>query len=388
MPADTRPGQDPAPEVAGSEHPDSPVDLTKRSWRLVLRSTVREFTRDQCTDLAAALTYYAVLASAPALLALVSILGLVGDGEALVEDVLGIVSSVLPEETLATVEPLIDQVASQSSGAGLALVIGLAGALWSASGYVGAFGRALNRVYEIEEGRPIWKLRPVNLLITLVVAVGAALVVVALVLSGGVARAVGDAIGLGSVALTVWSIAKWPVVLLLVIGIVALLYHSTPNVKQPKFRWISVGAAVAIVVWAIASAGFGIYVATLGSYGSTYGTLGTVIVFLLWLWITNLALLFGAELDAELERGRELQSGLPAEETLQLPARDTRGIDKRATKIAEDVSEGRTIRLEAQRQGRHSDETGPAEDGTRAAEDSSGHEAAGGSTDDGPAARH
>lgn len=388
MPADTRPGQDPAPEAAGTEHPDSPVDLTKRSWRLVLRSTVREFTRDQCTDLAAALTYYAVLASAPALLALVSILGLVGDGEALVEDVLGIVSSVLPEETLATVEPLIDQVASQSSGAGLALVIGLAGALWSASGYVGAFGRALNRVYEIEEGRPIWKLRPVNLLITLVVAVGAALVVVALVLSGGVARAVGDAIGLGSVALTVWSIAKWPVVLLLVIGIVALLYHSTPNVKQPKFRWISVGAAVAIVVWAVASAGFGIYVATLGSYGSTYGTLGTVIVFLLWLWITNLALLFGAELDAELERGRELQSGLPAEETLQLPARDTRGIDKRAAKTAEDVEEGRTIRLEAQRQGRHSDETGPAEDTGRTTEGGSDAAAADRGTDDGPAPRH
>jgi membrane protein len=347
---------------AGATHPDSPTDLTKRSWKLVLRTSLRQFTRDQCLDLAAALTYYAVLASAPALLALVSILGLVGDGGQLVDDVLGIVSSVLPEETLATVEPLIDQVASQSSGAGLALVVGLAGALWSASGYVGAFGRALNRVYEVEEGRPIWKLRPVNLLITLAVAVGAALVVVALVLSGGIAQAVGDTIGLGSAALTVWSIAKWPVVLLVVIVMVALLYHSTPNVKQPKFRWLSVGAGVAILVWAIASAGFGVYVATLGSYGSTYGTLGTVIVFLLWLWITNLALLFGAEIDSELERGRELQSGLPAEGTLQLPPRDTRGIEKRATKMADDVAEGRAIRLEAQRQGRHSDETGPADD--------------------------
>ena len=381
MPADTRPGHDPAAETAGSEHPDSPADLTKRSWRLVLRSTARQFTRDQCLDLAAALTYYAVLASAPALLALVSILGLVGDGGALVEDVLGIVSSVLPAETMATVEPLVDQVASQSSGAGLALVIGLAGALWSASGYVGAFGRALNRVYEIEEGRPVWRLRPVNLLITLAVAVGAALVVVALVMSGGVAQAVGDTIGLGSVALTVWSIAKWPVVLLVVIGMVALLYHSTPNVKQPRFRWLSVGALVAILVWAVASAGFGVYVATLGSYGSTYGTLGTVIVFLLWLWITNLALLFGAELDSELERGRELQSGLPAEETLQLPPRDARGIEKRAAKTAEAVAEARAIRLEAQRQGRHSDETGPAAEGSRPDGDEDG-------LDDGPTPRH
>ena len=182
----------------------------------------------------------------------------------------------------------------------------------------------MNRIYEVEEGRPIWKLRPVMLLVTLVAVVLVALVALALVVTGPAAQAVGDAIGLGSTAVLVWNIAKWPVMLVVVVLIVALLYYATPNVKQPKFRWISVGALVAIVVWVLASAAFGFYVANFSSYNKTYGSLAGVIVFLLWLWITNLALLFGAELDAELERGRELQAGVAAEETVQLPPRDTR----------------------------------------------------------------
>ena len=199
---------------------------------------------------------------------------------------------------------------STAPSAGLALVIGVLTALWSASGYVGAFGRAMNRVYDIEEGRPVWKLRPLQVVLTLAGLIIAAAVAFMLAVSGPIARAVGDAIGAGSVALTIWSIARWPVILLLVVVSVAILYHATPNVKHPKLRWMSVGASLAIMTWIGASVLFGVYVANFGSYNKTYGALAGVIVFLLWLWITNLALLFGAELDSELERRRELQAGL------------------------------------------------------------------------------
>jgi membrane protein len=203
----------------------------------------------------------------------------------------------------------------------------------------------MNRMYEIREGRPFWKLRPVMLGVTVVAVILVALVAMALVLTGPAAQAVGDAIGLGSTAVLVWNIAKWPVILLVVVLIVAILYYVTPNVKQPRFRWVSVGAVVAIVVWILASVAFGFYVSNFSSYNKTYGALAGVVVFLLWLWITNLALLFGAELDAELERGRELQSGLPAEESLQLPARDTRGTEKADAKAAEDVERARRLRM-------------------------------------------
>jgi membrane protein len=334
-----------------TDKPDSPGDLTKPSWTYVLRKTAREFSDDQCTDLAAALTYYAVLAMFPAALAMLSVIGLVSDGRQTVNTLLDILRQVGAGSAADTLEPTLLQL-SQGSGAGLGLVIGIAAALWSASGYTGAFGRGMNRIYEIDEGRPIWKLRPMMLLVTLVTIVLAAAVLVGLVVTGPAAEAVGEAIGLGSTVVTVWNIAKWPVMLVVVMLIVGLLYYATPNVKQPKFRWISVGAAVAIVVWIIASALFGIYVANFSSYDKTYGSLAGVIVFLLWLWITNLALLFGGELDAELERGRELQAGMPAEEEIQLPPRDTRKIDKAEAKEREDVLRGRRLRETA---GRDSD---------------------------------
>jgi membrane protein len=216
--------------------------------------------------------------------------------------------------------------------------------LWSASAYVGAFGRAMNRMYETGEGRPIWKLRPLMLLVTLVLVLLAALTLVGLVVSGPVAEAVGGALGLGSAAVLAWQIAKWPVILLVVMLIVATLYWATPNVRQSKFRWLSMGAALAILVWIVLSAGFGFYVSNFSTYDRTYGSLAGVIVFLLWLWLTNLALLFGAELDAELERGRELQAGIPAERTIQLPARDTAGIEKAEKKAEDDERRGREIR--------------------------------------------
>ncbi|MFJ3404632.1 YihY/virulence factor BrkB family protein [Promicromonospora sp. NPDC090134] len=339
-----------APAPDDRRKPDAPPDLHRGTWKYVARNTVRQFTRDECLDLAAALTYYAVLAAAPALLALVSVLGLVGDGGQAVERVLDTVDGVVPPDALAIVEPLVQNAAAGGGRAGLTLVLGVALALWSASGYVGAFGRAMNRIYGIDEGRPAWKLRPVMLLVTLVAVVTAALIVAALVLSGPLARAVGEAVGLGSTAVTVWGIVKWPVVLLLAVLLVAILYRVTPNVRQPRMRWISVGAVVAILGWLLASAAFGFYVASFASYDATYGSLAGIIVFLLWLWITNLALLFGAELDAELERGRELQGGIAAEESVQLPPKDARASEKRQAKHLREVERGREIRVAATRE--------------------------------------
>ena len=325
--------------------PEGPTDLSRRSWRYVLRKVMREFSEDQCTDQAAALTYYAVLAMFPAVLALTSVLGLVGQEDA-VNTVLDVVKPLVAPSTYDTIAPVIEDLGS-SQGAGLTFVLGLAGALWSASGYVGAFGRAMNRIYEIEEGRPFWKLRPLMLLITIVAVVLAAAVLVMLVVSGPIATSIGDAVGLGSATVTLWQYAKWPVLLVMVMLIVAMLYYATPNVKQPKFRWISVGAAFAILIWVVASVAFAFYVASFSSYNKTYGSLAGVIVALLWLWITNLALLLGAEIDSELERGRELEAGIPAEAELQLPPRDTRNIEKAREKEEKDIELGRQIRAQA-----------------------------------------
>jgi membrane protein len=331
------------PDPDDPRKPDSPTDLTKPSLMFVLRKTAREFQQDQCTDLAAALTYYAVLSLFPALLVLVSLLGVFGQGRKTVDAVMDVAAGVVPGDAMNLVRPTIENLV-QSPSAGVALVTGALAALWSASGYVGAFGRAMNRIYEIDEGRPVWKLRPLQLVLTLGGLVLAAVAAVMLAVSGPIADAVGRAIGLGSVAVTVWNIAKWPVILVCVVLAVAVLYYATPNVKQPKFRWISVGAGFAILVWVVASIGFGFYVSHFGSYNKTYGALAGVIVFLLWLWITNLALLFGAELDAELERGRQLQAGLPAERDLQLPPRDTRVVDKNEAAEEKDVERAEELR--------------------------------------------
>ena len=330
-----------APDDGGK--PQSPTELTRRSVVYVLRTTARQFGRDQCTDLAAALTYYAVLSLFPALLVMVSLLGVFGQGKRTTNAVLRIVGDLGPSSVVDTLHAPVQQLVDSPS-AGFALVAGLLGALWSASGYVGAFGRAMNRIYGFEEGRPIWKLRPLQLVLTLLGLSMAAAVALMLAVSGPVAKAIGDAIGAGRLALSVWNIARWPVILVFVVVAVAILYHATPNVRQPKFRWISVGAAVAILLWIAASILFGVYVGNFGSYNKTYGTLAGVVVFLLWLWITNLALLFGAELDAELERGRELQAGLPAERDLQLPPRDTRGIDKNRAKDERIVEQAKELR--------------------------------------------
>ena len=335
-----------APDADDERKVDSPTGLTRRSWRYVLRRTYREFGDDSCTDLAAGLTYYSVLSLFPAAIAVISLLGVIGQGTSSVDKVVEILRPLVSPSTLDTVRPALENIAN-SQGAGVGLVLGVLGALWSASGYVGAFGRAMNRVYEIDEGRPFWKLRPWTVLVTLVAIVLVACVLVMLIVSGPLADSIGNVIGLGSQAVTVWNIAKWPVIALVVALIVAMLYHATPNVKQPRFRWLSVGALVAIVVWIIASVAFAFYVATFGSYDKTYGSLAGAIAGLLWLWLTNVALLFGAELDSELERGRELQAGIAAEHEIQLPARDTRGIRKTRKRRQKDIARGLAIREQA-----------------------------------------
>ena len=333
-----------APAPDDPRKPTSPPDLRRPSWGYALRTTLREFRADNVPDLAAALTYWAVLALFPAILALVSVLGLFSDARAVVDRVMEIVRDLAPGTNLDAIRPVVENLAGQER-AGLALAGGLLVALWSASGYVAAFSRAMNRIYEIDEGRPFWKLRPILLVVTLATVLIAAVTLAALVLTGPVAEAIGGVVGLSDVALGVWNVAKWPVVVLLVTLVIAVLYYWTPNVRQPRFRWVSVGAVVAIVVWAAATAGFGLYVTYVASYGNTYGSLAGVIVFLLWVWITNNALLFGAEVDAELERARQLQAGIAAEETLQLPPRDTRASAKQRAKVADDIAAGRELRL-------------------------------------------
>ncbi|MDR6414407.1 YhjD/YihY/BrkB family envelope integrity protein [Pseudarthrobacter sulfonivorans] len=334
-------GQAPAPD--DSRKPDSPTDVTKPSWKYIAKKTLREFTKDQCPDLAAALTYYAVLSLFPAMLALVSLLGLFGDPEKTTAALLEIVRGFAPAETVNTVSGPVAELAS-APAAGLTLVIGLGTALWSASGYVGAFGRAMNRIYEVDEGRPFVKLRGTMLAVTLLAVVIVALLAGMLVLSGPVAEAVGGLIGLSGVFLTIWDIAKWPVMVALIIVIIAVLYYATPNVKQPKFKWMSLGSGIALFIFLLASLGFGFYVGNFGNYNKTYGALGGVIVMLLWLWILNMSLLFGAEFDAEMERGRQLQAGIEAEETIQLPPRDTKKSEKLQKQEEEDIQHGRELR--------------------------------------------
>ncbi|MFT9774491.1 YihY/virulence factor BrkB family protein [Brevibacterium casei] len=305
--------------------------------------TLREFLGDDCLQLAAGLTYYLVLALFPALLAILSILGLVGQSQQTVETVTGIITDLGGGTIAQTLTPTLTELA-QNSTAGLAFIIGLLVALWSASGYVVAFGKAMNRIYEKDEGRPVWKLRPVMLLVTLGAVILVVIAALILVVSGPVAQAIGDAIGIGSTAILVWQIAKWPILLVIAIVLVALLYHATPNVRQPRMKWISLGSVFAIVVWVLASAAFAFYIANFSNYAKTYGSLAGVIIFLLWLWITNIALLLGAELNAEIERGRQLQGGIRAEEDIQLPPRDTTTLDKAEKKNAKDTRRARALR--------------------------------------------
>lgn len=316
--------------------------LGRAGWMLLGKNAVAGFQKDQGTDLAAGLTYYSVLSIFPGLLALVSLLGVFGQGEETVDELLKILTEAGVGGIDTELRTVLEDMAT-AGGAGLALVAGLAGAVWSASGYVGAFGRMMNRVYDVTEGRPVWVLRPLQLALTIGLIVLAAVVLVGLVVSGPVVEVVGAAVGLGPEVQSAWNLAKWPVMLLIVVAIVAVLYYATPNVRQPR-RVVSFGAALAILIWVLASAGFGFYVSHFSSYNKTYGSLAGIIVFLLWLWLTNVALVFGAEVDAELERSRQLRSGIAAEQHIQLPVRDARQSAKASEKRAALVAAGRELR--------------------------------------------
>src|SRR5215210_942511 len=305
------------------QEPDQPTDMKGRGWFQVLKRTGKEFSADNLTDWAAALTYYSVLSIFPALIALISIVGLVGDSAT--QPLLDNISAVAPGPAKEIFTNAIENLQKSQGAAGVLFIVGLAGAIWSASGYVAAFMRASNAIYDIPEGRPIWKTAPVRVGVTVVLLTLVIVSAVAVAVTGGLAKQVGNLIGVGSTAVTVWDIAKWPVLLLIVSFMFAFLYWAAPNVKHPKFRWVSPGGIVAVLIWIIASAAFAFYVANFGSYNKTYGALGGVVIFLVWLWISNIAVLLGAELNAELERGRAIEGGLePEDREPFVEPRDTR----------------------------------------------------------------
>jgi membrane protein len=306
--------------------PEGPTDLKRRSWGGVLKRTVKEFQEDNLTDWAAALTYYAVLSIFPALLALVSVLGLIG--ESATQPLIDNLGTVAPGPAQDIFTSAIENLQGAAGASGVFFVIGLVAAIWSASGYIAAFMRASNSIYDMDEGRPIWKTLPVRVGLTLLLMALTAISAVAVTVSGGLASEIGGLIGVGDTAVQVWNIAKWPVLLLVVSFMFAVLYWAAPNVKHAGFRWITPGGVLAVVGWVIASAAFAFYVANFGSYNKTYGALAGPIVFLVWLWISNIMILLGAEFNAELERGRAIDAGMrPQDKEPYAEPRDTRKLE-------------------------------------------------------------
>jgi membrane protein len=295
----------------------------EHSLLATLKRTVAEFRDDNLTDWAAALTYYGLLSLFPMLIALVSIVGLFADPRSTTQTVTDIVTRIGPQSGAQTFSGPIHSITSNRGSAGVLFAVGVATSLWSASGYIGIFIRASNVIYETEEGRSFWKLRPLQLAVTLAMVIMVAAVLLALLLTGPVVRAVADPIGVGNSAVTVWNIAKWPVLVALFVLMIDLLYYASPNAKLRGFAWLTPGAVLALVLWAAASIGFALFVANFGSYDKTYGTLGGVVVLLVWMWITNVAILLGHELNAERERSQEFAEGVPrAEDELQLEPRE------------------------------------------------------------------
>jgi membrane protein len=296
-----------------------PTELPRRAWGGVLKRTVSEFREDNVTDWAAALTYYGILSIFPALIALVSILGLIG--RSATDPLLENLGGFAPGPAHEILQNALNGLTQSRGGAGVLVIVGLAGAIWSASSYIGGFIRASNSIWDVEEGRPIWQTIPLRLGITLVMLVVLTATAVAVTVTGPLADKVGKLIGVGGAAVTVWDIAKWPVLIVVVSLMFSMLYYAAPNVRQPAFRWVTPGGVLAVIVWIVVSALFGIYVANFGSYNKTYGSLGAIVIFLVWLWLTNIAILLGAELNAEAERGRQIEAGHPADREPFLPPR-------------------------------------------------------------------
>ncbi|MEV7180681.1 YihY/virulence factor BrkB family protein [Kitasatospora sp. NPDC093679] len=323
-------GAGPGEEVE-ARAPEGPTDVPGRGWWAVLKRTGKEFLDDELPDRAAALTYYGVLAIFPALLLLVAVLGLTGTSAT--NQVLDNLQKLAPGAAQDILRTAVTQLQGSRGAGGVLAVVGLLGALWSASGYIAAFIRASNAVYDIREGRPAWKVTPLRLGLTVLMMVMLAASALIVVFTGPLARRMGDVLGLGDTALTAWSIAKWPVLVLLVALMIATLYWAAPNVRGRGFRWVSPGSLLAVGLWLLLSGGFALYVANFGSYNKTYGTLAGVIVFLVWLWLSNLAILLGLEFDAELSRERAIEGGMPPAEEPYVPPRDTR-------KWPDDVEDG------------------------------------------------
>ncbi|MEV7772432.1 YihY/virulence factor BrkB family protein [Kitasatospora sp. NPDC086791] len=317
----TSTGDEARPATGGAGSTESPTDLPKRSWWGVLKRTTKQFKADSLSDAAAALTYYGLLAIFPALLALVSILGLVGSPAT--KPLLDHIRDLGPGSVRQILTAVVQQLQAAQGKAGIALAIGIILALWSASGYVAAFTRAANNVYGIDEGRPFWKALPTRLALTVVLVVLLALTATGVVFTGTLATKTGKILGVGENAVQVWGIVKWPILVIIVTAMVTLLYWAAPNAKRPKLRWIVPGSLVAVALWIIASGAFALYVADLGSLNSTYGSIGAVILFLLWFWVSNVAILLGLEFNFELERGRAIEAGHPPEEEPHLEPRDT-----------------------------------------------------------------
>jgi membrane protein len=302
--------------------PDEPSQMPKRSWVAVLRRTLKEFKGDELADRAAALTYYSILALFPALLVLVSLLGIAG--KSTTQSVLDNLTQLTPGAARDIITNAVTQLQSSGGTRSILAIAGLAIALWSASGYVAAFIRTSNAVYDVPEGRPVWKITPLRLILTLALMIMACVSALIVGLTGPLAQQIGTALGIGDSALTVWSIAKWPVLVVLVTTMIAILYWASPNARGHGFKWVTPGSFLAVVIWMIASGAFAFYVANFSSYNKTYGTLAGVIIFLVWLWITNLAILLGLEFDAEMARERAIIGGHPKEEEPYVEPRDTR----------------------------------------------------------------
>jgi membrane protein len=300
--------------------PKRPSELSWRAWLRVLTRTVSEFINDDLTDRAAALTYFGVLSIFPGLLVLAAGVGLLG--HAATRTVMLNIQELAPGLARQIITDGVENLQRSQSAAGVVAIVGLAVAFWSASGYVGGFMRAANAIYDVPEGRPMWKTIPIQIAVTAVTGIFFAVSSLAVVLTGHVAEVVGRLVGLEAGFVRAWDYAKWPVLVVLVGLLIDLLYWAGPNARQAGFRWITPGSVLAVLVWVVVSAGFALYIAQFNSYNRTYGTLGGVIVFLVWLWLTNVAILLGAEFDAELARARAIAAGLPAHAEPYLPVRD------------------------------------------------------------------
>jgi membrane protein len=303
-----------------------------RPWLAAAQRTAREFKDDQLSDRAAALTYYSILAIFPGVLFLVSLLGLLGQRS---QPLITNLSTIVPDSVRQTVLAAVTRLQQGHTAATLLAVVSLLAAFWSASGYIAAFMRASNAIYDVPEGRPAWKTLPTRLgvtLIMMILLVGSALIVV---VTGSLASRVGRALGIGNAAVTAWGIAKWPVLLILVTLTLAILYWASPNVRQ-GFRLLTLGSGLAVLIWLIASGLFAVYVANFGHYNKVYGSIAGVIILLIWLWITNLAILIGAEFDAELERGRAIDAGTRPDKEPYTELRDTRKLRKASRRAGQD----------------------------------------------------